>query len=406
MELTSSPRDLHKICSTIHILSKMDVRLINQEGNSVINLVNYYLPKVIQTNHDDHTKITEVLQGNLPYNYYYYVNSYGLEYIAAGIWRQDVFHGSVVVGPFISSTSVMDFIRTIITKNQLPISQRSQLESFYKSLPIIPSQEYETLGEVLVNLCQQNQLRATKITGQNLKSVINKEQINAKVIENKNLIEQRYELEKKIMDAITKGDKQAVIEYTQNADEILDFSNRIPESPIRSAKNISLVLNTLCRTAAEKGGVHPLYLHHLSEKFAILIEKAPSLNKLTTIGKLMVSEYCDLVHEFSTSAYHSIVKKAVEYIQFNLETPLTLNQIAEEIHVNPTHLSRKFKEETGKTPIEYIHHKRIEAAKLYLYRGNQSITDIAFLVGFNDVNYFTRVFKKITGLTPTQYMKK
>ncbi|WP_404331692.1 helix-turn-helix transcriptional regulator [Mesobacillus maritimus] len=406
METTHSPRDLHKICATIHTLSKMDVRMIDQEGNSVVNLVNLYLPKIIHTGNEDYNRINYVLHQNHHHTYHYYVNSFGLEYIATGIWKQGQFNGSIVVGPFISSTSVMEFIRTTITKNQLPISQRAQLESFYKSLPIIPSQENEALGEILVTLCQQGFLKATRVTGEIVKPVINKEQINAKITENKHLIEQRYELEKKIMDAITKGDKKAVMEYNQEADDLLDFSNRIPESPIRSAKNISLVLNTLCRTAAEKGGVHPIYLHHLSEKFAILIERAPNLNKLNTLGKLMANEYCDLVHEFSTSAYHPIVKKAVDYIQFNLETPLTLNQIADAIHVNPTHLSRKFKEETGKTPIEYIHHKRIEAAKLYLYRGNQTITDIAFLVGFNDVNYFTRVFKKITGVTPTQYMKK
>ena len=55
--------------------------------------------------------------------------------------------------------------------------------------------------------------------------------------------------------------------------------------------------------------------------------------------------------------------------------------------------------------IDYINHKRVEEAKLYLQRGNKSITEIAFLVGFNDLNYFSRVFKKFTSLTPSQYMK-
>ena len=55
---------------------------------------------------------------------------------------------------------------------------------------------------------------------------------------------------------------------------------------------------------------------------------------------------------------------------------------------------------------EFINQKRIEEAKLYLKRGNISITDIAFMVGFNDLNYFSKVFKKLTSVTPSQYAKR
>ncbi len=84
----------------------------------------------------------------------------------------------------------------------------------------------------------------------------------------------------------------------------------------------------------------------------------------------------------------------------------SFNQIANQIHVNPSHLSRKFKEDTGVNITEFINQKRIEEAKLYLKRGNISITDIAFMVGFNDLNYFSKVFKKLTSVTPSQYAKR
>ena len=61
--------------------------------------------------------------------------------------------------------------------------------------------------------------------------------------------------------------------------------------------------------------------------------------------------------------------------------------------------------ETGKSITDFINLKRIEAAKLYLSNGNMSITDVAYLVGFNDVNYFSRIFKRITSMTPSQYVK-
>ena len=88
-----------------------------------------------------------------------------------------------------------------------------------------------------------------------------------------------------------------------------------------------------------------------------------------------------------------------------MEDPLTLKNIAATLNVNPSHLSRKFKSETNMNMMDYINQKRIEEAKLYLERDNISITEIAFLVGFNDLNYFSRVFKKFTSQTPSQYIK-
>ena len=62
---------------------------------------------------------------------------YGLEYLAVGIWRGLSFYGSMAVGPFISSMSVIDLIKDIISKNNLPVGERKQLEQFYQSLPVL-----------------------------------------------------------------------------------------------------------------------------------------------------------------------------------------------------------------------------------------------------------------------------
>jgi len=85
---------------------------------------------------------------------------------------------------------------------------------------------------------------------------------------------------------------------------------------------------------------------------------------------------------------------------------MLVQQLLDHIHINPSYLSRKFKTETGMTISEFTNRKRVEEAKLYLQRDNISITDVAFMVGFNDVNYFTKVFKKYTSVTPSQFINK
>ncbi|KMY52430.1 AraC family transcriptional regulator [Peribacillus loiseleuriae] len=398
--------DFKKKCTILNAVTKMDVRLINQDGKATFQLIHHHIPAVLQNFDNEYLSINETLRKNEANSYYYYENSFGLEYIAAGIWRNRIFHGSVIIGPFISSIPNIGFISDILSKNKLPVSERKQLDEFYPALSVISSMDSNSIGDLLVNMCIHTHIDSQLLTSDIITPAQNKEHLKTNIAESKTMIETRYQFEKKLVAAIAKGDKEEIIRIANESNSLLHISDRIPESPIRSAKNITLVMNTVCRTAAERGGVHPIYIHTISEKFAILIERAPNLPHLKKLGIVMFHEYCDLVQIFSTRHYSSIVKKAIDYIHLHLENSLTLHEIASTLYVNPSHLSRKFKAETKVSIIDYINQKRVEEAKLHLQRGNVSITEIAFMVGFNDLNYFSRVFKKMTSLTPSQYTKQ
>ena len=404
MMLENVRNNFKKICRITSSISKLDVRLIDKEENPIIQLVRQNLPAAIQNFEEDFRQINNILKERDKQFYYYYINSFRLQYIASSIWDNGDYKGAIIVGPFLTSVPGTELISDIITKNQIPISEIKPLQEFYESLSVVNNSFSSSIGEFLVNLCSNPFIDAQLITSDPIPSVHNKESIKTVIDESKNIIELRYEHEQKITNAIMIGDKEKLEQLKVDISDMY-LENRIPESPIRSSKNLILVLNTLCRVAAKRGGVHPVYIHEISDKFAILIERAPNLPYLNKLIGVMVQEYCDLVKEYSTRQYSELVKKAVEYIRLNIDSPLTLQDIAESIHVNPSHLSRKFKQETGQNMTDFINLKRVEAAKLYLQIRQHTITDVAFIVGFNDVNYFSRVFKKITSLTPSQYMK-
>jgi two-component system, response regulator YesN len=399
--------DYIKISQMVHSITKMDVTLNDGDGNTLFQSINHSIPVVLDHPDNEYAHINEILNQHSSNRYYHHINTYGLEYMAVGIWKDRSFYGSILIGPFISSLAVIDLIKEIIVKNSLPISERKQLEQFYQSLPVLSEMESKYIGELLVNLCGHEYTDSQQISSSTIKPVINYDQLKITIEENEHIIEERYQFQTKLMDAVTKGDQVEVNNLLDSRIDILvEFSDRVPGSPIRSSKNMAFVSNTLYRFAAERSGVHPVYLHNISERFAILIEKTTTFPSLKKLMLLMANEYCELVRTFSTGQYSPIVKKAVDYILLNLGHPLTLNSIAKQIHVNPSHLSRKFKEDTGMNITEFINQKRIEEAKLYLQRRNISITDIAFMVGFNDLNYFSKVFKKLTSVTPSQYAKK
>lgn len=397
--------DFYRICNVLFSLTNLDVKLIDQEENILLQLDSLTMPASLQKTDVKYFKMVDTLQKHPPTSYYYHTNTYGLDYITAGIWRNELYYGAIIVGPFVATVPDDAFISNIISKNNLPVSEHKPLIEFYKSLAIVNSSTSSSIGATLVNLCNHTYLKSQLITSSALNPTRNKEKLKERIVNRIDIIEFRYEKEKTLMNAITRGDKEEIKKLTGSlSDAYLD--KRIPESPIRGFKNLLIVLNTLCRIAAKNGGVHPIYIHNISEKFAILIERAPNLPYLNDLNKMMLEEYCDLVKEYSTRQYSAIVKKAVDYIKLHFESPLTLQGIADIIHVNSSHLSRKFKEDTGLSLIDFINLNRIEAAKLYLQSNTSSITEIAFIVGFNDVNYFSRVFKKVTGLTPSQYRSK
>lgn len=101
----------------------------------------------------------------------------------------------------------------------------------------------------------------------------------------------------------------------------------------------------------------------------------------------------------------TLIQKVVSYIHANLEQELTLNQIAKEMHVVPNYLSRKFNDELQINLPNYITRQRIEKACEYLEKTELKIIDISILCGIDNAHYFTELFKKQMGVTPSEYRK-
>ncbi len=99
--------------------------------------------------------------------------------------------------------------------------------------------------------------------------------------------------------------------------------------------------------------------------------------------------------------------KVVEYIKEHYKEKIALEDIAKKFNYSVGHLCRKFKEEIGVSVVNYIVRYRISIAmKLLFERQELSIEEIALDVGFNDVQFFDKTFKKITGMTPGKYRKE
>lgn len=100
------------------------------------------------------------------------------------------------------------------------------------------------------------------------------------------------------------------------------------------------------------------------------------------------------------------IKKALDYIDRNYMNKMTLDDVSNHVYLNSSYLSQLFKKEMGISFGEYLESIRLKHAKDLIKNSNKPMSDIAEEVGFSSQNYFNRVFKKATSLSPAKYKEK
>ena len=103
---------------------------------------------------------------------------------------------------------------------------------------------------------------------------------------------------------------------------------------------------------------------------------------------------------------NQLIAKAQEYIASNYNRKITLKNMADELYISPNYLCELFKRHTNQTLTDYISAYRIDRAKELLLDIRYRVNDVAYMVGFSDSQYFSNLFKKRVGMTPTEYRNK
>lgn len=141
------------------------------------------------------------------------------------------------------------------------------------------------------------------------------------------------------------------------------------------------------------------------------IKKSRSENELLQHLKSKVKEHYGVNESHNEETEPSsntqyLAKKAIEYLKANYTKDLTLKSVSEELFISTWYLSKLLKKETGNTFTDLLNSIRIEEAKGLLKDRRYKVYEIANLVGFTDIPYFTKLFKKITNLSPMEYKNR
>ncbi|MGY4688524.1 helix-turn-helix domain-containing protein [Salibacterium sp. K-3] len=210
--------------------------------------------------------------------------------------------------------------------------------------------------------------------------------------------------------------EQQFLEYfKQSSPESFDMLKEIEkemdltfgsENPVRHLKNKLMVVTTVFTRVLIESGVTPSEALTISNGFMRSIEKAETIHDLNDLHRKIIDSFYYLVERERKKQYSPYIQEIRDFVHRNLREPLDVAAVVEHMQLSRGYLSTEFKKECRITLKHYILECKVEEAKRLIAYTDKTLSDIATLLCFNDQTYFSKVFKKFTGITPLQYQKQ
>lgn len=333
---------------------------------------------------------------------YCYTDSYGIEYIILRLPQEE--QGEILfIGPYMEEMIEGRQFLDMMEYNHVPGNYMKGVREYYNSIPCVHyAEQWRTTCIRLFQLYDPDvQLRVEQI-----KSGVQETEFHQETDEDglyERIVEERYAIEVKMLLAVENGDADTALSYMRDSYKYR-LRKRYKDS-IRDIRNSLISLNTLCRKAAEMGGVHPVHIDEFSEHLAIQCEKVMTEEEAWKMRAELLRRYCFLIQNYSMRGYSAIVRNVANHINLNFSKKLSLAELARMYAVNPSYLSSLFKKEMGVTVSEYIGKQRMHQAIRLFNTGYVQVAEVAMLCGIDDTSYFRKVFRKVVGMTPSEYIK-
>lgn len=327
-----------------------------------------------------------------PEKQYFYANSLGL------IWLLCVDESrAYLLGPaFTDNFSLLDILNKLESRN-LSSQLKREMIDFLQSIPIIASHRMQQYG-MMLHCCLRES--APTIDQFVLLNDLSHTPFDAKPAAT---IATNYALEQRLWKAVREGN----LNYKAELDIVIAnvTAGTISNGEyLRQDKNLAIIQVALACRAAMEGGLNPEIAYSLSDQYIQRIEACRNAAEVTEISGGVLDDYIRRVHQAKLRKGMSRqICQCCDYISMHPEDTPGIQAFAEKYGYTPYYFSKKFKQETGMSLRDYVIKEKIEHAKLLLSQGRGSISEISETLGFHSQSYFGSIFRKITGMTPSEY---
>lgn len=338
-----------------------------------------------------------------PYTFCCHAN---LNHIVFPLINKDAFWGSIIVGPFllepVDALLISDIAKRypgISTPDLLALYEAS--DSVQVISPARATQISRLLYFMFYNLITDGKQKLMDNQGK----YYQQSKISESIQMYKNFTKKEgttypYEKEKDLITKVKTGNAK---EAKSILNDLLGYVLFSEGNNLDVVKSRAIELSSLLSRAAIEGGAATDTILKINNMFLKSAQQINSLEELWYKLQELVEVFTESMFNYTPTKNNEIIKKAMSYISDNFASNITLDDVARHVHLNPAYFSTIFKQSCGSSFKEYLNMVRIEESKRLLANTDYSVVDIAVATGFMDQSYFSKVFKKYTGLTPKQY---
>ncbi len=307
-----------------------------------------------------------------------------------------------ILGPYFIDDNSPQNIEQRLQKMDLSTAFRRNAVAFMRSLPVISLNRIMEYSIMLHYAVTEEQISVSDLTYRDTDYKQPVSDITASS-DIESVVHGSYEAEQEMLRMVREGDlnfekKKQKLTLGGNIGKLSNSNDG------RQFKNAVLVCIVLFSRAAIEGGLSPEVSMTLTDHYFQSVESCTSMQELKDISATMQSDFIRRVHKCRQNHDCSKpVRNCCDYIELHLEDPIVLSELAGQQGYTEYYLSRKFKNETGKTVKDYIREKRIDRAKFLLTNTDMRIHEISERLQFSSQSYFTENFRKAVGIQPTAF---
>ncbi|MDW7673247.1 MAG: PocR ligand-binding domain-containing protein [Bacillota bacterium] len=211
------------------------------------------------------------------------------------------------------------------------------------------------------------------------------------------------EKEKELMGKVRLGDVEGAKELLEEllAEIVVKGAAKVP---LIKARIMELVI-LMSRASVEAGADGDKVLE-LNNQYIDQLSGLAEMDEVCQWVLRVVEKYIGQVKKGNNVKNRQVVDQVTKYIRDNYQQNPSLEEIASQVYLSPYYLSHVFKQEMGCTVMDYFTSVKMEAAKKLLRDPKYNVVEVSEKLGYNDPSYFTKVFKKKEGITPTKFKQK
>ena len=312
---------------------------------------------------------------------------------------------SYLVGPFVRREFDVDRVQRMLIKRHVPASFVDSIRMYHAGFPMIGSTSVRKALMAFIRSFSGTADEYDYCRLQDTAAEVTLPQLLREESLDYSSLYHRYDLENTFLRLVEQGDTENVMTALHNMSLQGMGRARYVSAIYQDPQIGNAMLRALARKAAERGGASLVEIHEITQRGVQKMVSARSNAELGASNVRMIYELTDAVRRSreTLGMLTPPVRRVVEYIRLNYSQELSLGTLAEIAGLSESYLTRTFKKEVGQTVFQYAAQLRCRKAADMLRSTELAIAQISSYVGYEDNNYFVKVFKKQYGVTPSEY---